>query len=304
MSRVIALLIVAALLPVSAQATGIAEECREYAEDSSNFEDYDEQQQQDFLANYYALNSSFSSIHAPVPHQPGHGMIGVRGNGLMPLPCRRRFALEHTKTEDTNVSPVLPTLVASFAFDVGNDAIVPYAEAGFLAPINVGGTRNVVFQGAIGIGLQPTDGLQLGVRAHASLQRTIGEIATPFEEGDPVHQDLFLGSTLGISGGAGFPLDLGKGGKGTPFVNVGVLDASTFFYVGDSSVVPNNKHPYLGLDYSLGWDWLFAGERVRLGAEYYGAPGGHRTLHGGDGAAGWSGYGRVHTWRLRAGVEL
>jgi hypothetical protein len=134
------------------------------------------------------------------------------------------------------------------------------------------------------------------------LLRTVGDIATPINEGDPVYTDLFLGSTLGVQALVGYPIE-----RVTPYAMVGLLDASTFFYVGDSSLAVNNLHPYLGPEMAVGADALLVKDRLRLGAEYYGAPGGHRTLSvSGDGARdpGFGRYGRLHTVRVRIGVEL
>jgi hypothetical protein len=166
----------------------------------------------------------------------------------------------------------------------------------------VAGTRNLVFQVAAGAGGTVGERLQLGARAHASLLRTVGDIATPINEGDPVYTDLFLGSTLGVQALVGYPIE-----RVTPYAMVGLLDASTFFYVGDSSLAVNNLHPYLGPEMAVGADALLVKDRLRLGAEYYGAPGGHRTLSvSGDGARdpGFGRYGRLHTVRVRIGVEL
>jgi hypothetical protein len=285
------------LLGLPAHAVGVDPACQDLFEEGRPA-DYDEQQQQDFLANYYALVASSSGVHAPIPHEPRHGMLGVRLNGMPPLPCRRRFALEFSKTEDTNVTPVVPALTASYAFE-GPDGVVPYAEVAFLPPIPIRGTRNLLFQAAIGIGFQVTDELQLGARAHGSVLRTIGDIATPINEGDPVVDDLYLGSTLGIQALGGWSL-----GPVTPYVMVGLLDASTFFYVGDSSIVTNNLHPYLGPEWALGLDGLVADDRLRWGIEYYAAPGGSRTLNDASRVDGWGAYGRLHTVRARIGVEL
>lgn len=294
-----ALVGLATLVPCAALAVGIDPGCEHLADQRPA--DYDEQQQQDFLANYYALSASFSGVHGPIPHESGRGMIGLRLGGMPPLPCRRRFALDWTKTEDTNRAPALPTIVGSFAFNE-IEGIIPYIDVGFLAPIPVAGTRNLVFQAAVGAGGRIGDHAQLGVRAHASVLRTVGVIATPINEGDPEYTDMFLGSTLGIQALFGYEIE-----RVTPYVSVGLLDASTFFYVGDSSLAVNNLHPYLGPEVSAGADALLIEDRLRIGLEYYGAPGGHRTLSvSGEPARdpGFGRYGRLHTLRLRVGVEL
>lgn len=283
------------LFSAIASAAGIAPECQAFADQKP--QNYDEQQQQDFLANYYALVATSSPTHGPIPHQPGHGAIAAQLSGLPPLGCRRRFALGWTKTEDTNKSPVLPALTASFALD-GPGELVPYAEVSALPPIPVAGTRNLLVQAAIGAGLPVGDHLQVGARAHLSILRTVGEIATPIAEGDPGYYDLFLGSSSGVQALVGY-----QAGPVTPFLALGLLDASTMFYVGDDHAIVDNLHPYLGPDLSLGVDGLVLKDRLRFGVAYYGAPGGHRTLGDADNL-GFAAYGRLHTIRARIGVEL
>lgn len=271
---------------------GIAEECLAFADDRPD--DYNEVQQRDYLQNYFALGGSFSGVHGPLPHEPRRGMVGVRFNGLPPLSCRRRFALDYTKTERTNISPVLPTVTASYAF--GGDRVVPYIESGFLAPVPVAGTRNLVFQLAAGVGWAVTDRVSLGVRAHAHLQRTRGEIATPLTPEADVFEDLFIGSAIGGQVLGGYRI-----GSVTPYVMVGLLGVSTDFVVGDSNDAVENFHPYLGPEVAVGADGQY--ERLRLGGEYYGAIGGSRTI-GNRQSLGFFAYGRLHTVRLRVGYEL
>src|SRR5262245_49294840 len=86
----------------------------------------DDVAQQDFLMNYFALSTTFSPVHAPVPHEGGHGAIGMDVAIIPPLGCAHRFVLNFIKTESTNKSPVIPKLRASYAFPtVGKTT--PYA---------------------------------------------------------------------------------------------------------------------------------------------------------------------------------
>jgi len=261
--------------------------------------DYNELVQQDFLLNYFALSSTFSPLHAPIPHEPGHGSFGVDFNGIPPLSCRKRFALEWTKTEETNKSPVVPQLVASYAFPAIREVIVPYASVAYMPPVPLLGTRNVILSAEAGVGIEISEKVQVGARFHATVMRTIADVATPFEEGDPIYDDLYLGSTFGFDVMGGLSL-----GNVTPYMSMGFVDVSTFFWIGDDSVVSNNYHPYLGPAWSLGADGLFW-ERFRVAGEYYGAMGGFRRLDPDLTVGGPVGrYGSIHTLRVRLGVEL
>ena len=262
--------------------------------------DYDEQVQQDFLQNYFALSTTLSAIHAPVPHEPGHGAIGVELNVLPPLGCDKRFVLEWTKTEDTNISPVAPRLRATFAFPEIADGIIPYAGLVYLPPVTLFGTRNVFAGGEAGLSWRKGEtGPQAGARFHAVMQKTVADVASGFTDSDPVVLDLYLASTFGLDLSAGWDV-----GPVTPYVSVGLLDASTFFYVGDTNVVSNNLHPYFGPTFSAGVDGLVA-ERFRWGGEFYGAPGGYSSPdETADNVDKGARYGHLYTARVRLGIEL
>ena len=265
--------------------------------------DYNEQVQQDFQSNYFALTSSFSGVHAPVPHAPGRGSFGVHVNVMPPLSCEKRFVLNWTKTEDTNKSPVLPRFSATYAFPKLFGRVVPYAGFAFLPPVAINGTRNLIVSGEMGVGVEVIEHFDVGTRVHMSSQRTYGDIATAFSPEEPSIEDVYLGGTWGVDLLLGAPVTVG-GQELTPFVSVGYLNASTFFFVGDSSFAANNLHPYSGLAFAAGLDTLLAG-RLRLGAEFYGAPGGYSLPQADvESVAQASRYGRLYTARLRIGVEL
>ncbi|MEZ4241806.1 MAG: hypothetical protein R3F59_37790 [Myxococcota bacterium] len=260
--------------------------------------DYDEQAHQDFLSNYFALSTTLSPAHGPIPHEPGHGAIGVHIGIIPPLNCDRRFVLNYTKTEETNKAPAVPRLQATFAFPALGKA-VPYAGLAYLPPVKLLGMTNVFLSGEVGIGVPLGDVFQLGGRFHATTMKTVGEIASPFVDGDPVFDDLYLASTFGLDLMAGLDTGIVK-----PYVAIGWLDASTFFFIGDDSVVTNNYHPYFGPTGSIGVDGLVA-ERFRFGAELYAAPGGYslpdKTV---DSVKPAGRYGHIYTGRLRLAVEL
>jgi hypothetical protein len=261
-------------------------------------EDYDEQAQQDFLANYVSLAATYSAVHGPIPHDPGHGAIGLDLAGLPPLGCSKRLVLQGTKTEDTNKTPVIPRLRVTFAFpSVGR--FVPYAGLAYVPPVKMLGTTNVIVSGELGVGVPVGEVLQLGGRYHFTLQKTVGEIATPFIEGDPAFDDLYLGSTFGFDAMVGF-----DAGQFVPYVAGGFTDVSTFFYISDDGVVTNNLHPYFGPSFSAGLDGLIK-ERFRFGAEFYGASGGFsRPDKEVESVKPASRYGHIYTGRLRLAVEL
>lgn len=261
-------------------------------------DDYDEQAQQDFLANYVSLAATYSAVHGPIPHDPGHGALGLDLGVLPPLGCPRRLVLQGTKTEDTNKTPVIPRLRATFAFpSIGR--FVPYAGIAYVPPVKMLGTTNVIVSGEVGVGVPVGEVLQLGARYHFTLQKTVGEIATPFVEGDPAYDDLYLGSTFGLDAIIGFDT-----GDLVPYASAGLTDVSTFFYISDDGVVTNNLHPYFGPAFAAGLDGLVK-ERFRFGAEFYAATGGYSLPDPEvESVEPASRYGHLYTGRFRFAVEL
>ena len=285
--RLVAVVAAVALgLPLVASAQ-IAPECRGVKMAS----DYDEVAQQDFMANYVGLTTTLSPLHGPIPHDAGRGSFGLDLNYLPPLSCARRLVLNGTKTEDTNKTPVVPRLRATFSFPaVGK--LLPYAGLAYLPPVPVFGTTNVLLSGEVGVGIK-VGATGLGVRFHATSQKTVGEVATPFDKNAPAVLDLFLASSLGIDVLAGWSV-----GKVDPYVSVGLTDVSTFFYIGDDGVVTNNYHPYFGPVMSVGaagdvWKGL------RLAGEVYAAPGGYSMPDTNQkSVSGMGRYGSLVTGRL------
>ena len=251
----------------------------------------DEEGQQNFLQNYPALSTSFSAIHAPVPHEPGTGSISVEVFGIPPLGCERRLVLGGTKTEDTNKTPAAPRFRLGFSMPQMGPAVV-YGAVGYVPPVTVAGTRNVIVSGEIGVGIPMESGLQLGARYHHTLQKTIGEIATPFNEGDPAYDDFYSAATLGLDVMAGYEME-----TVTPYVAVGVMDASTFFVIGDTAHLANNTAPYVGMTASVGAQALLK-ERIELGGEFYTALPSFSAEQRALGSA------HVYTGRVRAGLRF
>lgn len=279
---------------VSSASAQVAPEC----EGIPKPDGYDEQTQQDFLQNYVALATSYSPIHGPIPHAAGHGAFGVDLLVIPPLSCSKRMVLEWTKTEETNKTPVAPRLRATYAFPaIGK--VVPYAGFVYVPPLPAFGTVNVITGGEVGVGVPLGESLHVGGRFHAQQQKTVGDIATAFNPDDPPVADLYLASTYGLDLMAGVPL-----GAVTPYVAVGFIDAATFFLVGDDAFVGNNLHPYFGPAFSLGADGLVA-ERIRWGAEFYGAPGGYSLPDKeAESVSSAAAYGHIYTGRLRVALEL
>lgn len=246
----------------------------------------DDQHQQDFLLNFFALATTFSPLHAPIPGEAGHGDLSLELSLIPPLGCDRRLVLSRSKTEDTNKAPILPRPRGTFTFpEIGRFRI--YGGAGYIPPVTVFGTRNVIASGELGVGWVSEGGLQLAGRYHWTLMKTIAEIAGPFDPvNDPVVLDFFSGSTFGLDLMIGQRIE-----HVVPYLSLGFTDASTFFYIGDDAVVSNNLTPYFGPAASLGAQGEI--KRLVFAGELYAAPNNFDAS-----------LGHLYTARLRAGVTF
>lgn len=267
-------------------------------------DDYDEIVQQDFLQNYPALALTFSPIHAPIPHEPGRGAIGMDFAVIPGLPCEKRMVLEWSKEEDASFSPIAPRISGSFAFPAIADRVIPYAGLAYLPPIPMFNQRTSLLSVEAGVGwrLKPEHPLQMSVRFHATSTKLIANVARAFRvpgEEPQEFDDYYNASSFGFDAIGGWELPWF-----TPFLAVGYTDVSTFFYIGDDGVVTNNYHPYSGFTFSAGLDGLVA-NRFRWGAEFYGAPGGyHRPDKDVTTSKGAPAYGHMYTARFRLAYEL
>ncbi len=261
-------------------------------------DDYNEQVQADFLANYVALATTYSAVHGPIPHEPGHAGVGLDVGIIPPLGCEKRFVLNYTKTEDTNKSPIVPRpriIVALPALG----KVVPYIGGAYVPPVPLLGTVNVIASLEVGAGAPIGEHFQLGGRFHATTQKTVGDIAGAFDPEDPPVDDIFVASTMGLDVLAGWETE-----HITPFLAAGVTDVSTFFLIGDDGYVANNLHPYFGPTFSVGADGkLF--EHLHIAGELYGAPGGYSMPdRQAENVTPASRYGNIVTGRFRFAWEF
>jgi len=268
----------------AADLEGVDESCYEYATDlqaeiDAGTSDYVEQDQQDFLLNYFAMATTFSPLHSAIPSSGGRGLVGVEIAGIPALGCNRRLVLGGTKTEDTNKAPAAPRPRVLFQFrKIGK--LRPYAGLGYVPPVTVFGTRNVIMSAEAGFGMALDGGTEWGLRYHATLMKTIAEIATPFDSNDPEELDFYMGSTFGVDAIIGHEVKEGL----KPYISLGITDASTFFYIGDDGIVGNNEAPYASFVGSVGAQYTL--DKLDFAGEFYTAPG------------------VIYTGRLRASIKL
>ncbi len=255
----------------------VAPECEAIADKPPPEWYIDDQHQNDYLLNFFSLATTFSPLHAPVPLDPGQGSLSLEVSYIPALDCDRRLVLNRSKTEDTNKAPMVPRPRVTVTFPkIG--PVIAYAGLGYVPPVTVFNTRNVIISGEVGGGVPLDNGLEFGVRYHFTMIKTIAEIATPFVDGDPAVDDFYSGSTFGPDVLIGYRIKDAV----TPYISGGFTDVSTFFYIGDDGIISNNLSPYAGFTGSAGAQVRW--KHVDAAAEFYTAPG---YLYTGRARVGW-----------------
>ena len=270
----------------AALADNIDPKCADVAAQAQADGPPDDQSQQDYLLNFFSLSTTFSPLHGVLPNEPGHGAISFEASVIPPVGCYHRLVFGATKTENTDKAPILPRPRLTFTLPkIGPVAL--YGGLGYVPPVTVFGTRNVIISGEAGIGLPLKGGLGFGARYHFTMLKTVADVASAFDpEADPV-LDFYSGSTLGLDAMAGYETHVGKGDHPfflQPYVALGFTQVSTFFWVGDDGVQVSNLTPYQGFTGSAGFQAHW--KRVQGAAEFYMAPG------------------YVYTGRFRLGVSI
>ena len=241
-------------------------------------------EQQNHMLNFFAAATTMSPLHGPLGGDPGHGTVGLDVLVMPPLSCEQRIVWQDLetgdggKTEDTNKSPIVPRPHLTFSFpELAGWHL--YGSAAYVPPVPFAGTRNVLMGFEFGVGRELA-GLQVGARFHASLLKTIGDIATKLNEADEDLDDFYLASTFGLD------FMVGRNyGAWTPYLSGGVLDVSTIFYVDDTGVMVNNTSPYFGPAFAVGTEADLV-EKLALAFEFYTVPG------------------VIYTGRVRAGLKF
>jgi len=231
--------------------------------------DYDEARQQAFLANYFAASFLLTPLGSP-PSQPGRARVGLEAGAIPPLSCEQRLALDATKTEDTNRSPVLPRpRLRLSANRLG--PIVPWGGLSFVPPVPTPLGTVLLIAGEVGatwpVQLTPDHALDIGGRAHLGVARVRSDIATA-PANSPAVDDVFFASSLGVDVSVGSRFVVSPSIVLAPSLFAGVADVSTLVIVGDDlAVVQNTQYPWAGPLVGGGaelivWDWLVVGLEV------------------------------------------
>lgn len=226
--------------------------------------DYDEDKQQAFLHNY------FSSAFMLTPMGPltmtGKSTAGISAEaGWIPsLRCSQRLALGGTKTENTNLSPVLPRLrlrsqlpkLGPFDVMLGGGLIPPVPT--FLGTVmNLGGEAALAWQSSFGLGV--------GLRGHLSVARVRADIATKIDPTAKDYDDEFVTTVYGGDIGAQYSMPWESLRWLTLYGAVGYASVHSLMIVGDDLALSQNyKYPWSGATIALGLRALTCGDHCEF----------------------------------------
>lgn len=218
--------------------------------------DYNEEKQQAFMQNH------FMSMFLPLPsidaHPSDHDYksIGLDTTYVPKLTCRQRLALNATKTEDANKTPLLPRIrVGVPLFRSKIFSIV--GEVSFIPPLPIPHMSiwHVTAEGSFFY--EPITRLILGARTFMGLSYLRAEVATPFEKGAPIKDDWFSFAIIGADLSLAFGLPLTENQKLYPSFSFGLIKGASNFVVADDGVSVPNKYPlfcpttFMGISYHL-----------------------------------------------------
>ncbi len=238
------------LMPYVVQAQ-IAPECAGIEKPA----DYDEEKQRSFMQNYSMAMFMPLPIIDSHPSDQARGAIGIDTTLVPKLTCRERLALNATKTEDTNMMPLLPRPHLSLPI-FQNNRFALVGGVSFLPPLipklllwHVSTEGSFLYE--------PVKGIVIGARAFMGLSYLRAEIATPFEKDAQTKEDWFSFAMIGGDLSASFAVPITENHKLYPFLSFGLVKGASIFVVADDGVSVPNKYPlfsltnFVGLSYHL-----------------------------------------------------
>ena len=254
------LIIAQYLLWVSIAAAQIAPECAGIEKPA----DYDEDKQRAFMQNFSMATFLPLPIIDAHPSDALTSSIGIDATLVPTLSCQERLALNATKTEDANKSPIFPrprfntNVISKRQFSLT-------AGISFLPPMPIP-HFSLWYLGAESSFLyEPLVGVVVGARGFMGLGYLRAEIATPFDKNDPVKDDWFSFGIMGFDVLSSFGIPLSEGQKLYLFLSFGFVKGASLFVVGDDGVtVANDRYPLFSLTNFVGLSYHVFARRLNL----------------------------------------
>ncbi len=188
-----------------------------------------------------ALVRDFSALHGPIPARgPGSGALALELGWVPEHGCTGPFVDGATWNRNADPAPVVARPRISLALD-GPGGLVPYAGLGYVPPVQMVSSRTVGMGAEMGVGWASSGSLSLGVRGHAALSRTIGNLARHPEQSGRWADDLLHVETAGVDGMLGLQRE-----KVSPYLSAGWISTAGFLYVSGAAEAFGATIPYRG----------------------------------------------------------
>lgn len=226
--------------------------------------DYDEDKQRAFMQNFSMATFLPLPIVDAHPSDELKSSIGIDSTFVPKLSCQERLALNGTKTEDANKSPVLPRLrfntnalsKKQFSVTAGMSFLPPLPIPHF-SLWHLGAESSFLYE--------PLTGIVVGARGFMGLGYVRAEIATPFQKDEPTKDDWFSFGLIGFDVLSSFGIPLSEGQKLYPFLSFGLVKGASLFVVGDDGVlVANDQYPLLSLTNFVGLSYHVFARRLNI----------------------------------------
>jgi len=226
----------------------------------------DDEKQRAHLQNYFSSSFLFTPMN-PAPGAGARSQVGIELSLIPPLSCYERLVEfgGQLKTENTNLSPVLPRPRLTVALpDAG--PVHMALEAGFIPPIPLPIGIITHLGAAFSAGGEVVNNFALGGRAHFSMTRVRADVATATTPGGPEYDDLSYFSGFGADFGASYRI-IGKQHSWlTPYLWAGYGQTQTLFIVGDDlTLVQNTTYPWYGATITAGGELSLLDNQLLLG---------------------------------------
>ena len=237
------------------------------------------------LMAYYSAALAFSPVAAPTMLAPGGLRLGLEASYLPPLSEAQRSA-GFSKTENTNMSPILPRPRLSVGLPMGLSL-----EGSWIPPVKAFGATANLLSGAVSKSFALRNGLLVTPRVSATTGSVRGPITCNNDMRDRSEGDLLFYQHVchdmesedrfepRVLAGELMASRSMRGGAMSPYLGVGLLRERDRFEVGvrfsDGSIDPN--HPILEMTLTrpygfLGATWQGPARSAITGELFY-APG-------------------------------
>lgn len=223
------------------------------------------------------MQNYFMALFMPLPIADAHPhdqlkhSAGIDTSYVPRLSCAQRLALNATKTENTSKTPLLPRPSVHTRL-LGNTSYSLTMGISFLPPLPIPHFSVWSLAADSSVLFEPMKGIAIGVRGFLGVGYLRAEIATPFNQDDPIKDDWFSFGIFGADALSSFAIPITEKQKLYPFLSFGFVRGASLFAVADDGVlVPNDKYPLLSLTNFVGLSYHVFDQHLNISLSVGGA---------------------------------